>query len=300
MGYTDIVKKQILSQKIKSLCCRRAFVCGLLLDRIFDCNGNENIKFRLGDESNLSACAELLSKHFRVELEVVAGIVCGRKEYAVYLPSCVFEKLIGAQGLENLRREGSPEDTLSLFEFRCPQCIQAFLGGAFIAYATVQNPQTGANLEFNLKNQRSIILLRSVISSQGLTPQGKNRLYFKKADQISSFLATIGAKKLSFDLMNLQIERDIRNYENRVTNCLTRNITRSISASMIQIDAITSIMTQGTFESLADELKETARLRLDNPDVSLTELAGMHEPPITKSGLSHRLAKLVEISKAKQ
>jgi len=299
MGYTDAVKKQILTQKIKSACCRKAFICGLFFDRLFDSNNND-IKFRLGDFENFELCVDIIFKHFHFKTDIVTSTVCGRREYAIYLPSGLVSKLFNAHNAENMSDSGNSGNSTDILDLRCPQCAQSFLGGAFVAYATVQDPRTRAGLEFNLKNPEAISLLRTIIDSQGFVSQGKSRLYFKKAEQVSSFLATIGAKKLSFDLMNIQIERDIRNYENRVTNCLTRNITRSISAAMIQIEAITSLMDRGLFETLADELKDTARLRLENPDVSLTELAEMHEPPITKSGLSHRLAKLVEVSGIKQ
>ena len=90
------------------------------------------------------------------------------------------------------------------------------------------------------------------------------------------------------------IEREIRNHENRLNNCDTRNLERTVSASARQVEAIRRLKSNGRLEGLPKALRDTAALRFDNPDASLDELAALHNPPITKSGLNHRLHRLVE------
>ena len=106
-------------------------------------------------------------------------------------------------------------------------------------------------------------------------------------------LALAGASRMSMDMMNVRIEREIRNQENRATNCETGNIAKAVKASQKCRQAIERIMGAGRFEALSAELRETATLRMENPAANLTELAELHNPPITKSGLNHRLQKII-------
>jgi DNA-binding protein WhiA len=98
----------------------------------------------------------------------------------------------------------------------------------------------------------------------------------------------------SFDFANVCIERDIRNNENRATNCVARNISKSVDATRKQIEAINKLARNHKLESLPEELRITAGLRLENEDISLSELARLHDPQISKSGLNHRLEKICQ------
>ena len=101
-------------------------------------------------------------------------------------------------------------------------------------------------------------------------------------------------------LTNTFIERDIRNAENRATNCVTKNISKAVAASNRQIEAIERLAESGKLLSLPEELRYTAELRLENPSATLFELAYMHEPPISKSGLNRRLTRLLEEADEKE
>ena len=97
-------------------------------------------------------------------------------------------------------------------------------------------------------------------------------------------------------MTNVSIERDIRNNENRATNCVTRNISRSVGATIKQVEAIKYLLENDKIALLGDELEYTARLRIENDSASLSELAALHEPPISKSGLNSRLSKILAIA----
>ena len=106
-------------------------------------------------------------------------------------------------------------------------------------------------------------------------------------------MALMGAQHTIFEIINSRIERDIRNNENRATNCVAKNIEKTISAATRQIEAINLLMEHGKLERLPESLRATEMARYRNPDATLDELVRLHEPPISKSGLNHRLAKLV-------
>jgi DNA-binding protein WhiA len=103
-----------------------------------------------------------------------------------------------------------------------------------------------------------------------------------------------------FEFLDSYVEKDLRNYENRATNCVTRNIAKSVNAAGAQIAAIEALIANGMLEELGEEIRSTAELRIDNPALSLTELAELHTPPISKSGLNHRLTKIVELAKKRK
>ena len=122
-------------------------------------------------------------------------------------------------------------------------------------------------------------------------------LYYKNNGAIVDLLFFIGCNKTGTDVANSAIKKDIRNYENRATNCDTGNISRAVSAAQKHINAIEELKASGKFDSLPEELRYTAELRLENPDASLAELASLHEPPLSKSGLNRRLLFLCEKKK---
>ena len=122
----------------------------------------------------------------------------------------------------------------------------------------------------------------------------KHCLYYKNNGAILDFLYCIGSNHSGLYMANSFIERDIRNNENRATNCVARNISRSVFASQKQLGAIEKLMETGKLDALPEELQYTARLRAENDSASMSELAALHEPPISKSGLNGRLQKLME------
>ena len=102
----------------------------------------------------------------------------------------------------------------------------------------------------------------------------------------------------AFDIMNAKIQAELRNNTNRIVNCETNNIGRAVSASMSQIALISELIDKGLISLLPDELERTARFRMENKDMSLSQMAGAITPPISKSGLSHRLKKITELAES--
>ena len=135
----------------------------------------------------------------------------------------------------------------------------------------------------------------------GITSRGgKFSVFYKNNSAIEDVLTVIGANKTLFEFLDSYVEKDLRNYENRATNCVTSNIAKSVMASSAQVDAIEALIATGAFEELSKDIQATAALKLANPSLTLSELAEIHIPPITKSGLNHRIKKIMELAKQRE
>lgn len=186
--------------------------------------------------------------------------------------------------------------------FRCGGCEPAFVRGAFMSSGTVTNPDKSYHLEMSVTNAELADNFASLLGGVGLEPKrmtrkNENVLYYKDSENIENFLAYIGANTAAFTIMNKKIEREIRSGANRIANSELANIGKTVAASVDQIIAINSLIASGELEHMPDELKKTAYLRLENSDATLSQLAGLHTPPITKSGVNHRLRRIMEWDK---
>lgn len=182
---------------------------------------------------------------------------------------------------------------------KCKKCTEKFLRGIFVSYGTISDPEKAYRIDFNLGNYDICCELKDYLMSQGLNPKMSSRgekyfVYLKRFEDISDFLALCGCNSLSFDIYNYRIEKDFRNRANRATNCDSGNISKSIKASQKYLTAIKALKEKSLIDSLPDNLKEIAILRLDNPDLSFNELGKLAQPVISKSGVFHRLEKIIE------
>ena len=130
-----------------------------------------------------------------------------------------------------------------------------------------------------------------------MVKQNQYSIYIKEGEQISNFLALIGANKAVLQFEDIRIQKEMRGKVNRLVNCETANLNKTINASIEQIEAINKLKQKGEFNKLDDNLKEIANLRLEHPNVSLIDLGKMLRVPIGKSGVNYRLKKIVQISK---
>jgi len=183
--------------------------------------------------------------------------------------------------------------------FVCPECRHAFLRQVFFRCGSVNSPDKSNHLELKMENEMNademcIFLREMELPAKVSKRRGKYVVYFKDGDTIFAILSFMGAQKCAFELVNTQIEKNIRNNVNRVNNCEMANMLKSANATGRQLDAIRELMKDERFETLPEKLLYTATLRRDNPDLSLTDLALIHEPPITKSCVNHRLEKLIK------
>lgn len=184
--------------------------------------------------------------------------------------------------------------------FKCASCFPAFLKGLFIVYGNVTNPEKSYHLELSFDNERERDVSFDIVSENGIDMKKgkrKNRflLYVKDSTQIEDFFAVIGANKLAFDLMNSKIVREVRGDANRQMNCDMANIKKTLSAAGKHIEMIEDIKEKGLFIRLPQDLRITAELRYENTQASMADLGLLHNPPISKSGVKHRLDKIEEL-----
>lgn len=186
--------------------------------------------------------------------------------------------------------------------FKCGACFPAYLKGLFVVFGNVTNPEKSYHLELSFETESERDASYDVIIDNGIDMKKgkrKNRflLYVKDSTQIEDFFAVIGANKLAFDLMNSKIVREVRGDANRQMNCDMANIKKTLSAAGKHIDMIEELKQNGLFIRLPQDLRVTAELRYENTQASMADLGLLHNPPISKSGVKHRLDKIEEIYK---
>lgn len=291
MSFSSDVKSELLEAQIKKNCCKKAFLVGMLMNA----RRLEKTKFEsvFLDPLAQEKIAELIKLIYRTEPSLSLIHKPGKVYHAVSFVSSSFSQLIESV-------DSDPDVTISeAVPFKCPLCEQVFLRGTFISCGKLSDPAKCYNLEFSLskENLSRASKLYRFLSLSGFVPKIVNRsntsgLYFKSNQTISDILYLLGAVKPSFKYLDASIEREIVNTARRKTNCETGNILKTVDASKKHIDAINKLIMTHKLDSLPQELKVTAKIRIENPEASLTLLAALHNPPISKSGLNHRLDKI--------
>ena len=179
---------------------------------------------------------------------------------------------------------------------------KAVVRGSFMASGSLNEPNKKYHLEILFSSKENAEYVFYIIETFGiesklLKRKEKYSLYIKDSEEISKFLALIGAKKAVLDYEEIRIIREMRSNVNRLVNCETANINKTINVAVSQIADINFIKQKNKFEELPENLKEIANIRLDNPESSLVELGNLLKKPIGKSGVNHRLKKLQEIAR---
>ena len=176
---------------------------------------------------------------------------------------------------------------------------KALVRGLFLGSGSVNNPSKKYHLEILLKSIDVANYIKNLLKEFNIEAkilESNNTIYIKEGEEISKFLAFIVAQSSVLKFEEIRVMRDIRNNVNRIVNCETANLNKTIEASVIQIEAINFLKKMKKFEELPENLIEIAELRIENPDTSLKELGEKLEKPIGKSGVNHRLKKIVEIA----
>lgn len=181
------------------------------------------------------------------------------------------------------------------------QLARLLIREAFIKKGFINDPNKDYHLEILFKTKKKAEELKEIIFNLGIDIKSTKKdnlymLYLKDGEEISSFLALMGANKAVIKFEEVRVIKDTRNNINRLVNCETANLNKTINASVKQIEAIKKIKKSKKFNALQENLKELANLRLENPEATYEELGKMLSKPIGKSGVSHRLEKIVKIA----
>ena len=182
---------------------------------------------------------------------------------------------------------------------------KAFIRGTFLGSGSINNPENKYHIEIIFKEEKYAnivleILRKYNINLKLLDKKSNIAIYSKDGEEISKFLAFIGANNAVLKFEDIRVYRDMRNNVNRIVNCETANLSKTVNAAVKQIEAINYLKETGKFASLTDNLREMAELRVKNPEASLIELGKMLSVPIGKSGVNHRLKAIIQIAEELQ
>lgn len=291
MSFSQQVKKEIMSRELPRGCCAVAAAYAVAcFGKYFDEKG---LVLHTEQLSVAQYCKKVLAR-----AGITARISERGKEGAVMYELFVKAPRQVTAMLEEFGHSGT-ETALRIngSNFHCDRCVAAFTATAFLCCGTMTNPEKEYNLEFLSNRYHLLKDFDALLCARGFSPKrtqrkGINVLYFKASGQIEDILTYMGASNATLELINLKVYKDFRNRANRITNCETANIGKTVDANQNTLRAIAALEKMGALDSLAQPLREAAALRKKYPDASLKELCGKFDPPLSKSGLSHRLKKL--------
>jgi len=295
MSFAGDVKSELCRANLNRRCCALAEAYGVLLY----CNTFSNREIRVVTENDafVRRLPLLFKKAFHVTVEPPAEGE-GKRTFVIDDPD-VLRTIADAYGAEPLAV--AHHVNFAVLEERC--CRTAFLRGAFLAGGSVTDPLKGYHLELGTSHIHVSREVPVLMAEEGFQPKQAKRKanyisYFKRSGTIEDFLTAIGAPVAAMEVMNAKLEKGLRGGVNRRVNCDAANLDKVVEAALVQIEAIRRLEQSNQLESLPDKLKETARLRLEFPEDTLSQLAQRCDPPVTKSALNHRLRKLVELGQA--
>lgn len=287
MSFTDVVKEEIIAGLPKKNCCHRACLMGILYMR-GRMNGRA-VAIPLHGEPILALAEKMITEQF------------SRTTCRLSQPEAVQGEMISfsSKSAADYLLELGNEATEKPFAEKCSNCHRAFLDGTFLAAGRVSDPHEAYRLEFSCGKRREnfATFLRSyALEPKSSDRKGEKLLYFRDSSSIEDLFAHMGATQAAFLLMDSKIERGLRNDANRLANCDANNIDKAVSAAMRQTELIQKLIEENKLSFLPPELESTAHLRLQYAGLSLTQLAAVADPPMTKSGLNHRLKKIESLA----
>jgi len=298
ISFSGNTKAEICRVFPQKRCCAIAQMYGILLF----CNHFTSNSIRIVTENKefIQILPRLLKKSFGITFDLVPE-ADGTAKAAFYITDPVkIKTVMEAFGF-------APDDTLSLHinlaavEEDC--CKTAFLRGAFLAGGSVTDPTKAYHLELATTHhsvaRECRVLVQEIMGFSPKTTQrgGGQVLYLKNSEQISDILTCLGAPIAAMGIMETRLEKELNNKVNRRCNCDDANTSKVVEAAQEQLSAIRILKDRGVLESLPFKLRQAAEAREANPEFSLTELAAIMEPPITKPAMNQRLKKLVAMAK---
>ncbi len=295
MSFSAQVKQELCRSALSKRCCAQAEAYGVLLY----CNTFSPQEVRVITESGplKARLPQLFKKAFRVEFDAAPGPQSGKGTFLITDPAklrTIFETF------------GCDMDRLTALHVNFgvleeQHCRLSFLRGAFLAGGSVIDPSKGYHLELatshrNVSRETPALMQEAGFSVKTTTRGANYVLYFKQSGRIEDFLTAIGAPVSAMELMNTKLEKNLRGSVNRRVNCDAANLDKMVAAAQEQIEAIHRLEQRGALDELPDKLREAARLRVDNPELTLAQLAELCDPPVTKSCYNHRLRKLAALA----
>ena len=296
MSFSSDAKAELCRAKVDKKCCAVAESYGVLLY----CNSFTPGEIRIITASDAFAARlpRLFRRAFSVTFDVLPGEGASGKRSFIIRDKEKIARIFDAFGAE-------PGATLAhhvnfgVIEEECDRV--SFLRGAFLAGGSVTDPEKRYHLELAtphraVSRESYSVLLELGFSARETQRGGSHLLYFKQADVIADFFTALGAPTTAMGVMTAKVDKEMRNEIMRKINCDSANADKVVAAAQEQLDAIRRIARTTGLDALSEPLRDAALLRITNPAASLADLAQLSYPKVTKSCLSHRLRKIMELA----
>ena len=310
MSFALDVKKELTTIQVTKKCCQLAQIAGFLRVAggvVYEGGGRMGVRVTTHSPAVARLFITLIKEYFgtkgSLSIDDAALPLSGARTYQLNITSEMNAEGIlrevnyidVKEGL-NYVTDGIDAD---IVKKRC--CKKAYLRGLFLACGTVTDPAKAYHLELSCASEYLAGDVRKLVNSFGLKARVARRrsrwvVYLKDSEQIADFLGIIGAASQLFKFENMRVTREVRGTANRISNCENANLQKSVNAAQRQIADIKLIEKNRGLDSLPSKLRQAAEARLENPELPLSELAAVMDPPLAKSGLNHRFAKLAEIA----
>lgn len=237
----------------------------------------KNIKFSTENEYNINRFAKLLNNINITDYKID---IAGKTFYITFKDNEIMEQL----NLEKISKILITENLK-----------KAYVRGNFLGAGSINNPKNKYHLEIIFKAEEYANFTLRLLTTYEINTKilGKT-VYLKDGEEISNFLALIGGNSAVLKFEEIRVIREMKNNVNRLVNCETANLNKTINASVKQIENIKKLKKSGKFNNLPEDLKEIANLREENPEATLEQLGNMLTNPIGKSSVSHRFKKIEE------
>lgn len=309
MSFSLQTKKDISAIELRDSCCLSSELSALIhMCGSINFEGNNKVSFVIRTEN--AAIARRVFKIIKMIYNVEARVSVSKnrqfKHRNVYLVKIPWEKnslsiLMELHILKKVNNYVTIYTDIDPIYYEKECCKRAYIRGAFLGGGTISDPDKSYHVEFVCHEEGYANQLMELINSYGLKSKivlRKNNyvLYLKEGEQIVTLLNIIGAHNTLLNFENTRILKEMRNNVNRLVNCETANLSKTVEASYRQIECINKIKKTMGLNKLPQKLREIAELRLNYQDASLKELGEMLEPPVGKSGINHRLKKIEEIA----
>lgn len=304
MSFSAVTKEELARLTDRKSCCELAELAALVrMDGTLQISANQQYALNVATES-----APVARKIYRLAKDVLnrpVDIVVRRKlrlrKNNSYLVRIYPRGLTDLQNLGLVDENGQiyPGIAPNLIKSRCDQ--KAYLRGAFLAGGSINNPEGTYHLEIISNDAHHadalcLLLNRFKLGAKVSTRKNWQVVYLKESEHIVEFLGFIGAHHALLEFENVRVLKDMRNQVNRLVNCETANLNKTVDAAVRQLENIQLVAETLGLHTLPPALRDMAELRLEYPDASLKELGEMLRPKVGKSGVNHRMRKIDELA----
>ena len=308
-SFSASVKEELIRLPLGKPCCMLSEISALTQTSgrlAFRGGGWISASYRLDNAGTARRLFQLLKKRLNIAAKlhfVQSPQLGGRRSCVLALGTEDTRTLLNALHMAETDENGQihMKRTVPRHPMTRQCCRRAFLRGAFLGAGTLTHPEKSYHFEWKAEDGRLAETLEKLLEKSGLPYQsylrkGQRVIYLKGAQQISDILAVMGAGSSVLEMENIRINKQLRAAATRAANCDEYNSEKMLDAGHRQAEAIRRISLVRGLYTLPPALREVARLRVENPDLSLQELGEMTDPPVGKSGVNHRLRRLMEIA----